>query len=37
MGAQIKKIEYIFPETVVTNEDLKKDFPITTSKDLKKK
>lgn len=27
MGAQIKKIEYVFPEIVVTNEDLKRDFP----------
>ncbi|WP_159479147.1 3-oxoacyl-ACP synthase III family protein [Chryseobacterium sp. 18068] len=27
MGAQIKKIEYVFPEVMITNEDLKKDFP----------
>ncbi|MGJ1445028.1 3-oxoacyl-ACP synthase III family protein [Sphingobacterium spiritivorum] len=27
MGAQIKKIEYVFPKIVVTNEDLKNDFP----------
>lgn len=27
MGAQIKKIEYVFPENKITNEDLKKEFP----------
>lgn len=27
MGSQIKKIEYVFPEIKITNEDLKKDFP----------
>jgi len=27
MGAQIKKIEYVFPEKKITNQDLKKEFP----------
>lgn len=27
MGSQIRKIEYVFPDIKITNEDLKKDFP----------